>query len=304
MLSLSTCWHSHRHHEGRELVREARELGFEWIEVSHGTKITLIPGILDAIKAGEIRVSSLHNFCPPPVEVTIDAPDVFEFTTPDESQRQRAIKLTLKTLDMAGRMGADRVVLHLGSVKMPSLTAKLEAMVKAGGLYSKDFIRLKLKLAIAREKASAKHLDLVRAALDRLLPECEKLGVKVGMETRSHFEQIPTQKEMEQLLAHYDSPWLGTWHDFGHVQRQANLALLDHEIFLRENAPRLLGCHVHDVEWPARDHRVPLSTGGVDYPRLLPLVPPGVPLVWELSPSQKRESILAALPKFRELAKL
>ncbi len=304
MLSLSTCWHSHRHTEGRELVQEACELGFEWIEVSHGTKITLLPGLLDAVKAGEIRVSSLHNFCPPPVEVTMDAPDVFEFTTPDESQRERAIKLTLKTLDMATRMGADRVVLHLGSVKMPSITAKLEAIVKAGGLYSKEFIRLKLKLAMAREKASAKHLDLVRAALDRVLPECEKLGVKVGMETRSHFEQIPTSKEMEQLLAHYDSPWLGTWHDFGHVQRQANLALLDPEIFLRDNAPRLLGCHVHDVEWPARDHRVPLATGGVDYARLLPLVPRGVPLVWELSPSQKRETILEALPKFRALAKL
>jgi sugar phosphate isomerase/epimerase len=271
------------------------------MEVSHGTKITLLPGILDAIKAGEIRISSLHNFCPPPVEVAMDAPDVFEFTTQAESQRQRAVHLTLKTLEMAARMEADRVVLHLGSVKMPSITAKLEAMARAGGLYSKAFVREKLKLVTAREKASARHLDLVRLALDRILPECQKLGVKVGMETRSHFEQIPTQKEMALLSASYDSPWLGTWHDFGHVQRQANLALLDPEIFLRENNPRLLGCHVHDVEWPARDHRVPLSTGGVDYPRLLPLLPPGVPLVWELSPSQPREGIMETLPKFRKM---
>lgn len=304
MLSLSTCWNSHRHTEGRDLALEARELGFEWMEVSHGTKITLIPGILDAVKAGEIRISSLHNFCPPPVEVTLDAPDVFEFTTKAESQRQRAINLTLKTLDMAARMGADRVVLHLGSVRMTSITARLEAMARAGGLYSRDFIRAKLKLVAAREKASARHLDLVRAALDRILPECEKLGVRVGMETRSHFEQIPTQKEMAWLLKQYDSPWIGTWHDFGHVQRQANLALLDPEICLRENAPRLLGCHVHDVEWPARDHRVPLLTGSVDYARLLPLVPPGTPLVWELSPGQKTEHIQRLLPQFRQLAGL
>lgn len=91
MLSLSTCWNSQRHQDGRELAREARELGFEWIEISHGTKITLLPGLLDAVKAGEIKVSSLHNFCPPPVEVTMDAPDVFEFTSARPSERERTI---------------------------------------------------------------------------------------------------------------------------------------------------------------------------------------------------------------------
>ena len=50
---------------------------------------------------------------------------------------------------------------------------------------------------------------------------------------------------------------------------------------------------------PARDHRVPLSTGGVDLAGLLPLVPAGVPLVWELSPSQRSAQIVEALGKWR-----
>ena len=301
ILSLSTCWNSHRHTEGRELAQEARELGFEWIEVSHGTKISLLPGLLAAVAAGEIRVSSLHNFCPPPVEVTLDAPDVYEFTSDKAWERERAILLTKKTLAMAGRFGTDRVVVHLGCARVPSLTQKLEAMALAGQLYSREYTDLKLKLVALREAASALALDRVRAALAELLPVCETERVRLGIETRSHYEQIPNQREMQTLLEEYkDCPWIGSWHDFGHVQRQANLALLDHQIYLSEIAPRLIGCHVHDVRWPMKDHRAPLSTGSVAFETLLPLIPPGVPLVWELSPGNRREDVVEALRRWRE----
>ena len=300
MLSLSTCWNSHRHTEGRELALEARELGFEWIEVSHGTSIPLLPGLLDAVKAGEIKVSSLHNFCPAPVEVMMDAPDAFEFTSPHPSERQRAINLTLKTIEMATRFATDRVVIHLGSVPMKSITARLEQMARDGGLFSRAYSDLKLKLVALREKAGKVHLDRIRKALTELLPECEKHGVRLGIETRSHYEQLPNQREMLILMDEYrDCPWIGAWHDFGHVQRQANLALLDHEIYLRQIAPHLIGCHVHDVQWPARDHRAPLSTGGVALKHLMTLVPAGVPRIWEVSPSQSREQIITALEAWK-----
>jgi len=44
------------------MLREIRELGFEYAELSHGTRISLLPGILEAVDAGEIKISSLHNF--------------------------------------------------------------------------------------------------------------------------------------------------------------------------------------------------------------------------------------------------
>jgi sugar phosphate isomerase/epimerase len=135
-------------------------------------------------------------------------------------------------------------------------------------------------------------MDRARAALDELLPTCERHRVALGIETRSHYEQVPDEREMLALLDHYRGcPWIGFWHDFGHVQRKANLGLLDHAELLTAIAPRLLGCHVHDVEWPARDHRVPFTTGGVDFHKLMPLVPKGIPLVWELSQSQRRAHV-------------
>jgi sugar phosphate isomerase/epimerase len=300
MLSLSTCWNSHRHEEGMQLAMEARMLGFDHIEVSHGLKVSHLPGLLQAVEQKVIQVSSVHNFCPPPVEVMMDAPDAFEFTSHRESERFRALNLTEATLEMTARLGARRVVLHLGSVPMKSYTTKLEALTLAGKIYSREYTALKLEFVEKRTKLSQPYLDLARAALDELLPKCEQYQIVLGVETRSHFEQVPNEPEMLDLLNHYrDCPWIGFWHDFGHVQRKANLGLLNHAELLGEIAPRLLGCHVHDVEWPARDHRIPFTGGGVDFDTLLPLVPKGTPLVWELSPGQRRAHVQERLVEWK-----
>lgn len=271
-------------------------MGFDFIEISHGTKVSLIPGLLQACEAGEIRISSLHNFCPSPVEVLIDAPDIYEFTSHRQADRERAIALTKQTLATASRFGVSRVVLHMGSVPMRPFTHRLEALAESGALYSRRYTELKLKFVEKRRQVSTFYLDRARAALHELLPVAEQQQVALAIETRSHFEQVPDERELLQLLADFAGcPWIGAWHDFGHIQRKANLGLLDHAQVLRSLAPRLLGCHVHDVEWPAQDHRIPLATRGVDFDALVPLLPPGIPLVWELSPSQKRLQIIDKL---------
>lgn len=300
MLSLSTCWNSHRFIDGRELAREARSMGFDFIEISHGTNVSLVHGLMQAYDAGEIRISSVHNFCPSPVEVMMDAPDVYEFSSHRPFDRERAIKLTKQSIQTAVRFGVNRVVMHMGSVPMKPLTAKLEALAACGEAYSRKFTDLKLRFVEQREKASTFYLDRARSALRELLPFAQENKVALAIETRSHFEQVPNETEMLQLLADFqDTPWIGAWHDFGHVQRQANLGLLDHAQYLAAIAPRLLGCHVHDVTWPARDHRIPFTGGCVDFDKLLPLVPRGIPLVWELSPRQKRVEIMERLAEWR-----
>ena len=67
MYSFSTCWNSHRHTNGREMLEEIRDLGFEYAELSHGIRLSLVPGIMDAVEAGVIKISTLHNFCPLPI---------------------------------------------------------------------------------------------------------------------------------------------------------------------------------------------------------------------------------------------
>lgn len=292
MLSLSTCWNSHRHDDGMHIVHEAKKFGFEYIELSHGLKVSHLPGIMEMVRQRQIKVSSVHNFCPSPVEVMMDAPDAYEFTSHREDERHRALDLTERTIETAAGLGAQRVVVHLGTVPVKKYTDQLEALTHAGKIYSREYTKLKLEFVAARKKHAQLYFDRARAALDELLPTCEKHRVALGVETRSHFEQVPDEGEMVTLLDHYQGcPWIGFWHDFGHVQRKANLGLLDHAELLAKIAPRLLGCHVHDVEWPAKDHRVPFTAGGVDFQKLMPLVPKGIPLVWELSQSQRRAHV-------------
>src|SRR6476661_3600790 len=81
MLAFSTCWNSSRHTDGEAMVDEILSLGFETIEISHGLKVSLLPGIRKAFLDGRVKVSGVHNFCPSPVELMIDAPDAYEFTS-------------------------------------------------------------------------------------------------------------------------------------------------------------------------------------------------------------------------------
>ena len=97
----------------------------------------------------------------------------------------------------------------------------------------------------------------------------------------------------------HDNEWIGYWHDFGHVQRKHNLGLLDHAEWIGKMRPHWMGCHLHDVEWPARDHRVPLTASGVDFDRLMPLVPGNKPVVWEISSRRRKETIVQMLPEWR-----
>ncbi|MCB1076610.1 MAG: sugar phosphate isomerase/epimerase [Verrucomicrobiae bacterium] len=298
MLAISTCWNSHRHTDGGSLLCEMAELGFSEVEVSHGTSVALFPGMLAALKrkAGPpARVCGVHNFCPSPVEILMDAPDAYEFTSRNEADRERAIKLTLRSIDTAVQLGGRYVVLHLGSARVRARTEALEKMALSGNLHSRRYIREKLALIEAREAASEAALKLVREALGIIVPYANDQGILLGFESRSHYEQVPNEAEMRLLLKEYsDSPSVGYWHDFGHVQRRANLGLVDHAAWLGSAADRLIGCHLHDVIWPQQDHQVPFQ-GSIDYDPLVKHLSPEIPLVWEMSPRRRSAHIRESL---------
>jgi sugar phosphate isomerase/epimerase len=292
--AFSTCWNSSRHTDGGELVREILDLGFDTLELSHGMKVSLLPGILKAFESGGFSVCGLHNFCPSPVEVMIDAPDCYEFTSHKPYVRERALKLTRQTLEFAARFNARYVVLHLGSVAMRTHTPALEAMAAAGRLNDRGYVRRKLRFIREREARGPFYFQRAREAVARLADEAAEMSLVLAIESRSHYEQVPSEREMLALMEEFAGhPGVGYWHDFGHVQRKHNLSLLDHARWLAQMRPHLAGCHVHDVEWPHRDHRVPFM-GDMELEKLLGLVPPGLPMVWELSSSRRRVHIRRA----------
>lgn len=282
------------------MIEEIVELGFSHIELSHGMTVAKLPGIRKALQRGLFTCAGVHNFFPAPVEVMIDAPDAYEFTSHRPYDRQRALDLTRRTLEIAAEFGAGYLVLHMGSVPMNprkwsyALTNQLAAV----GSHHPDFIAHKLALVKQREKIAPLYYHRALEALTTLADHAAQAGVKLAIESRSHFEDMPTEREMAALQQHFaDNPWVGYWHDIGHVQLKHNLGLLDHPQWLERIAPHLIGGHIHDVEWPARDHRVPFS-GMIDYPALLGYFPPGCPLVWELNSTRGAAEIRTALARW------
>src|SRR5262245_37433715 len=184
MYSLSTCWNSHRHTDGRAMLHEIRDLGFEYAELSHGVRISLLPGIFEAVDAGEIKISSLHNFCPLPMGVERAAPNIFKFTAENARERENAVKHTLKTMETAVRLNARLVVLHLGAIDMKEYTDKLIDLVGEGKKDTPKYQKLCQEVVDKREEKKERQVQYAYEALRRLTAEAEPRGLKLGIENR------------------------------------------------------------------------------------------------------------------------
>jgi sugar phosphate isomerase/epimerase len=280
------------------MLAEIKELGFCQVELGHGIRLSLIQGIAEFIRDQDLAITSLHNFCPLPLEVFHASPDCLQCTSSDPGERNRAQRHTFATIDQAVSFGASSVVLHLGFAPVRDETQRLSKLIQQGKIYGRTFVQTKLRALKEREKA-----DVYPRVRDWLVPVVEhakQAHIKLGIENRTELDTFPNSNEFNKLFDEFKEPILGHWHDFGHAQVRQNLTLHDHAEWLQAAAPRLFGCHVHDVIYPDRDHRIPL-TGTVPFTELLPMIPAHVPLVWELSPSAQAEAIRAALQKWQEL---
>ncbi len=300
MIAFSTCWNSGRHSAGDEMLREIKgELGFDHVELGHGIRISLMPGIQKMFEAGEIRFSSLHNFCPLPVEVMQASPDCYKFSAPYERERERAVKQTFQTIDFAQRLGAPFVVLHCGEVRMNPITDELITLIKAGKLLSRQYVRKKLKAVKKREAAAPPYLARVKDSLKVIAEYAASRDVRLGVEGRRGYEEIPSERELLPLLDELNSPQLGYWHDMGHIQIKENLGFVNHEEWLREIGARAFGCHLQDCVWPAQDHQPPFA-GQVDFEKLVPLLPPNCLFVWEMSPRKTADEIRRSVVRWKD----
>jgi sugar phosphate isomerase/epimerase len=265
------------------MLREIRGLGFEWAELSHGVRISLLPGIIEAVEAGEIKISSLHNFCPLPMGVTHAAPNLYLFSSDHPRERENAWRHTIKTLETAERLKALVVVLHLGAIDMKDYTDKLLEMVAKGLKDTPKYQKICGELTEKREQKKGEYVERSAEMLRRLAAEAEKRGLRLGVENRAALEEIPLEDDFQFLLREFDRPGVGYWHDTGHAQIKENLGFISHALHLESLADRLIGFHLHDVAFPGHDHRPP-GGGTVDFAALKPFVKPEHVKVFEFSP--------------------
>jgi sugar phosphate isomerase/epimerase len=182
---------------------------------------------------------------------------------------------------------------------MPPITDQLIELAKTGKYLSRKYVRLKIGAVQKRERLAPAYLQRVKDCLGRIIEYAASKNVRIALESRRGYEEIPSERELPGLLDEMDSMQLGYWHDFGHSQIKENLGFIDHAEWLRMIGPRAFGGHVQDCIWPAKDHEAPF-TGAVDFEKLIPLLPTNCLFVWEMSPNKAANAIRRSVQTWKE----
>jgi sugar phosphate isomerase/epimerase len=131
------------------------------------------------------------------------------------------------------------------------------------------------------EKRDA-HLDAVCRSLEELSKYAWGKDIKIGLENRYYYREIPTHDEIGMILNRFQGSNIFYWHDVGHAQIFENLGLARHIDYLEPNAYRIIGFHLHDIEG-TKDHKSPHS-GKFNFHILEPYVNNGTLKVLEIHP--------------------
>lgn len=273
-------------------------MGFEYVELSHGIRISLLPGIYKAIEEKVIKVISVHNFCPLPPGYHHAAPNIYQPTSRNVNERRQWLRQSIKTLDFAKEMGAKYCVVHLGSVQFfwGGIAGKVEKYMdkyEPENPLKDEAYQMVLGKALAKvRKKKGKHMEHLKTSIDALLPHAEERDIVLGFENREDLEELPMDEDMPVLLESYkDNSHVGFWYDPGHSQEKYELGVCTPEENLRKNGPYLAGVHFQDCTEDGRAHRC-IGDGIVDFDPIFPYLKPHTACILELSPSQEREGIL------------
>lgn len=267
------------------MVEEIRELGFRRTELSHGIRMSLVPGIMKALDEGLIEISSVHNFCPLPASVSHAAPNLFQPSAKSRSELEAWHRYSLKTIEFAARVGAPHIVMHSGSVQF-RFRSPSEAL---GDVETEPEAREAAWYRLA--SVARKRLPFVVEQYEELISYAEEHQVTLGAENREGILELPLDPDWERFLAPFDSSKrVRYWHDTGHAQIKDGLQFIQHEELLERMSERLIGFHLHDVV-EDKDHQIP-GTGEVDFKMIRRFVQPEHTLVLEPSPKLTKEEIL------------
>jgi sugar phosphate isomerase/epimerase len=289
------------------MLVEMAELGFSHVELSHGIRAGLVPGIIKAVEERIVQVSSTHNFCPLPPGVMQPAPNMFEPTGTRRDELELWLYHTKRSIDFAAKVGAKVLVCHLGHVgffwfnPVPRLEAWLETSPGIGRTENPRY-RQELERVMAKiRRRMPAYVDRLRKSVDAVLDYATACEVQLGFENRERIDELPLDDDYPEFLASFraNAP-IGYWHDTGHADIKEGAGLLKHREHLEKMAPRLLGFHLHDVSADGHDHQA-VGAGKIDFEMVSRFWRPEHRLTIELSPRLEPDAVLASLRRVKTL---
>jgi len=289
------------------MLREIADLGYEYAELSHGIRITLVPGVLKAVEEGVIKVSSTHNFCPLPTGVVQAAPNLFEPSAREHREHDQWLRHTKRSIDFAAQVKARVLVCHLGSVIFfwfnPARTLRnyLRDHPDAGRTPDDAAYAALLRKSLAKlRRRMGPFWEQTKASVNEILEYATQKGVKLGFENREKFEELPLDADYAEFMASLPAASTGYWHDTGHADIKEGMGLLNHRVHLEQMSGRLIGFHLHDVNAQGQDHQA-LGEGHIDFKMISQFWRPEHLLTLELSPRVSEEQVRSSSARIAAL---
>jgi len=289
--ALSTMWGIGRFERLQDFFSAAQQIGFRQFELNHGVSEKM----LDGFDLGRYRIDSVHEPCPSQVSPRTLRMRDWLISSPDEDCRQQGVRATKRSIDLAQEIGASAIVVHPGRVNNVDIQLEDELwdLFEAGQTQTAKYDEVKERLVVARSAQAGIHLDAVRRSLAELAEHAGDAGVRLGLENRYHYLDIPLLDEMGALLEFIDDERVGFWYDVGHGQTLDNLGFGSHEEWLRRYAARMVGVHLHDIKG-IRDHHA-VGLGEIDWDMIKPYIPAGIVRTCEFRKHNTPEQITAAM---------
>jgi sugar phosphate isomerase/epimerase len=292
-IGISTAWTGPLPDPAR-LLEMVRAQGFRRIEAyAHFTPARLAALAAAAPEHG-VEIASLHAPCPVAVNERGDPVawgDWLASTHADE--RTRAVDQHKRTIDAAVEVGARAIVVHLGNVGAYSHQRAILDAIARYGHGSEQHVRLREQALRERAAAAPPHLEAAVSSIRALGEHAAGTRVRLGLECRDGYAEIPSLDEMGQVLAACAGLPVGYWHDAGHGAKLEYLGFVEHEAYLRRYGDQLVGMHIHDTR-AARDHQAP-GQGDTDFAMLARYLRPDTIRTLELTSSVTTAQIAQAL---------
>lgn len=261
-LALSTMWLQRRFNHLKPFFEAGQQMGFQAFEFSH-----ILPlRFFDGVQPGEYHIVAVHDPCPRP------ASDPGQLSALHEEERQRAVEAAKTTVDTAVRFGAGAVVIHSGRVDgISQYEQRLRQLYWQGERNTPAYTAAKAQLISARAERAPAHLAAVRRSLQEIAEHAARHGVRIGLENRVHYFEIPSFEEAQELLDELPANVVGFWYDTGHARVLDNLGFVPYLTWAETFGARMIGVHFHDVGG-LRDHLLP-GMAEIDFRAVAPHLP-------------------------------
>lgn len=240
-VALSSMWGIRKFDTLDEFFRQGTALGFTQFELNHAVDSSMLTNL------NGYHIASVHEPCPADVSVGELKNRDWLISSMHEEKRRKGVDAMRRSIDLAQKLGATAVIVHPGKVDIDTTPDdQLRDLYRQGKARTPEYARIKDQFVAARAARARTNMSSVRHSVIELAEYANERGIKLGLENRYHYHEIPLPDEVEDLL-NLGFKNVGFWYDVGHAETLDQMGFHAHEEWLRRFAPCIIGTHLHDV---------------------------------------------------------